>query len=58
MGRYHSATALREMGVVSGRDMTFEAAITKIMWLLGSGYTGFELEHFISKDLKGELTEI
>ncbi len=58
MGRYHSATALREMGVVSGRDMTFEAAITKIMWLLGNGYAGFELEHFISKDLKGELTEI
>jgi hypothetical protein len=38
--------------------MTFEAAITKIMWLLGNGYAGFELEHFISKDLKGELTEI
>ncbi len=57
MGRYHSATALREMGVVSGRDMTFEAAITKIMWLLGNDYTGIELENSISKGLKGELTE-
>ncbi len=58
MGRYHSSTALREMGVVSGRDMTFEAAITKIMWLLGNDYTGFELEKSINKDLKGELTEV
>jgi len=58
MGRYHSSTALREMGVVSGRDMTFEAAITKIMWLLGNDFRGFELEKSISNDLKGELTDI
>lgn len=57
MGRYQSSTALRDMGVVSGRDMTFEAAVTKIMWLLGAGHTGIELEELLVKNLRGELTE-
>ncbi|MBM3918440.1 MAG: asparaginase [Sphingomonadales bacterium] len=57
MGRYHSSTVLREMGVVSGRDMTFEAAVTKIMWLLGNNYIGTELEKTLVENLRGELTE-
>jgi L-asparaginase len=57
MGRYHASTALREMGVVSGRDMTFEAAVTKIMWLLGNNYSGSELEKALVENLRGELTE-
>lgn len=56
MGRYHSSTALRDMGVLSGRDMTFEAAITKIMWLLGNNYSGSDFEKAFVENLRGELT--
>ena len=43
-------------GVVSGRDLTAEAAITKLMYLFGRGYTPEEVKHGMMTPLRGEMT--
>ena len=55
-GKYATSKALEEIGVASGADMTTEAAITKLMLLLGEGGTG-HARQWIGKALCGELTE-
>jgi len=54
-GRYETSRDLQRMGVVSGADMTTEAAITKLMVLMGE----FGIERtrmLVTESLAGELT--
>ncbi len=55
-GRYETSKALEEIGVIGGADMTTEAAITKLMLLLGEGGTSHAKER-MGKSIAGELTE-
>ncbi len=55
-GKYQASVPLSEAGVVSGLDMTLESAITKLMFLLGKGYTGSKLERAMQTSLRGELS--
>lgn len=54
-GKYETSLHLQEIGVVSGMDMTTEAAITKAMFLLGQGYKGDRFEQAMVKSLAGEV---
>ena len=56
LGRYQTSTELKEMGVVSGFDLTFEAAVAKLMYLLGSKKSQREIIELLETDLRGELT--
>lgn len=38
LGKYETSKKLQEMGVISGYDMTFEATVTKLMYLLAQGH--------------------
>ncbi len=55
-GEYAGGAALARAGVVSGRDMTAEAALCKLFYLFSSGDTAEEVKARIAESLCGELT--
>jgi L-asparaginase len=54
-GRYETSKKLQQIGVIYGADMTTEAALTKLMLLLGE-YGTTRTKELVSLSLAGELT--
>lgn len=55
MGRYHSGAILLDAGVVSGYNSTTEAAVTKLMFLLGHGMSAEDVKEHMQCSLSGEI---
>jgi L-asparaginase len=56
MGLYETSAELRNAGVISGRDVTTEAAVTKMMILLGSGLPAEKVSTLLARPLCGEMS--
>jgi L-asparaginase len=55
MGKYETSTILKEIGVISGKDITTEAAITKLMYMLGQNVPSDIFKNIFETSLRGEL---
>lgn len=56
MGRYETSRILLNYGVSSGYDITLEAALCKMMYLLGKYTDANEIKKYLNSSLKGEIT--
>lgn len=54
--RYKAGLALAQSGIVSGHDLTSEAALTKLMYLLGRGLKPTQVMHYMESNLCGEMS--
>ncbi|RKR14167.1 L-asparaginase [Maribacter vaceletii] len=55
MGQYETSKALKDMQVISGKDITTEAAIAKVMYMLGSGVSLKSFKTIFETSLRGEM---
>ncbi len=56
MGLYEASAKLTDAGVISGVDLTPEAAVTKLMYLLGKKLPVEEIKRLMQIDICGEQT--
>ena len=57
MGQYETSVHLQKIGLISGNDITFEAAIVKMMYLLSKGLAKNDFKKMFETSIKGELTD-
>jgi L-asparaginase len=55
MGQYETSTKLKKIGVISGFNITTEAAITKLMYLLGQNVSNSVFKTIFETSLRGEM---
>jgi len=57
MGKYYTSKRLEKIGVISGRDITSESALAKMMFLLPKNVSYSVFKTIFETSIRGEITE-
>jgi L-asparaginase len=57
MSTYETGSILLKSGIISGKDLTDEAALTKLYVLCSKGYSNSKIKKLMQENIRGELTE-
>jgi len=55
MGLYETSFELKKMGIISGKDITTEAALAKLMFMLGQQVSRVSFKTLFETSLRGEM---
>lgn len=55
-GKYETSALLQKTGVIGGEDVTLEAAVTKLMFLLGQNLPLKKTKELLAQNLRGEIS--
>ncbi|TXD54171.1 MULTISPECIES: asparaginase [unclassified Polaribacter] len=57
-GHYETSLGLKEIGIISGKDITTESAVAKLMYLLNKNLSVKEFTFYFEKPLRGEISDV
>ncbi|MFY9242971.1 MAG: asparaginase [Polaribacter sp.] len=55
-GHYETSLEMKEIGVISGKDITTESAVAKLMYLLSENLSSKDFKYYFEKSLRGEIS--
>lgn len=56
MGRYKTSEVLQKLNIINGSDITTEAAITKLMYIIGRGISPNSFKTVFETSIRGEMS--
>lgn len=56
-GHYETSIGLKDLGIISGKDITTESAVAKLMYLLKENLSLKDFTFYFEKSLRGEISD-
>lgn len=56
LGLYETSRIFLDLNIISGKDITTEAAVAKMMFLFAQGFSNEQIEYYLTQNIAGEIS--